>query len=290
MSWNPTQYLAFADHRLRPVVDLLNRVPTQDVELVVDLGCGAGNATKFLRAAWPKAEIIGVDSSPEMLQRARDEDPGVDWVEADIATWQPPRPVSVLFSNAALHWLDGHEALIPKLAGHVEPGGCLALQMPANFRAPSHTTIEDIADQGPWRDAIVPLNTKYPIAELLDACRAYPGTHNARRITFEYVMLGGVNDGPEDARGLVALLKDIPAKVNLIPFNAWPGAPYECSRPEDIAAFADFLNAAGLSAPVRTPRGRDILAACGQLKSASQRLKKTERAALEETAEALGPA
>ena len=140
------------------------------------------------------------------------------------------------------------------------------------------------------RDAIVPLNKKYPIAELLDACRAYPGTHNARRITFEYVMLGGVNDSLEDARGLVALLKDIPAKVNLIPFNAWPGAPYECSRPEDIAAFADLLNAAGLSAPVRAPRGRDILAACGQLKSASQRLKKTERDALEARAEAEGPA
>ena len=165
MSWNPTQYLAFADHRLRPVVDLLNRVPTQDARLVVDLGCGAGNATKFLCAAWPKAEIIGVDSSPEMLQRARDEDPGVDWVEADITKWQPPRPVSVLFSNAALHWLDGHEALIPKLAGHVEPGGCLALQMPANFRAPSHTTIEDIADKGPWRDAIVPLIKEPPTKE-----------------------------------------------------------------------------------------------------------------------------
>ena len=129
------------------------------------------------------------------------------------------------------------------------------------------------------RDVIVPLNKKYPIAELLAACRAYPGTHNARRITFEYVMLRGVNDSLDDARALVALLKDIPAKVNLIPFNAWPGAPYECSTPESIAAFSDLLFAAGLSAPVRTPRGRDILAACGQLKSASQRQKKTEREA-----------
>ena len=129
------------------------------------------------------------------------------------------------------------------------------------------------------RDDLVPINRVHPIAELLDACRAYPGTHNARRITFEYVMLRGVNDSLEDARGLVALLRDIPAKVNLIPFNPWPGAPYDCSAPETIAAFADLLNAAGLSAPVRTPRGRDILAACGQLKSASQRLKKTEREA-----------
>ncbi len=127
------------------------------------------------------------------------------------------------------------------------------------------------------RDVIVPLNKKYPIAQLLAACRAYPGTHNARRITFEYVMLKGVNDSLDDARALCELLRDIPAKVNLIPFNPWPGAPYECSRPEDIAAFSDLLFAAGLSAPVRTPRGRDILAACGQLKSASERLKAAAR-------------
>jgi 23S rRNA (adenine2503-C2)-methyltransferase len=132
------------------------------------------------------------------------------------------------------------------------------------------------------RDVIVPLNKKYPIAALLDACRAYPGTHNARRITFEYVMLRGLNDSAGDARALAVLLKDIPAKVNLIPFNAWPGAPYECSKPADIGAFSDILNAAGVSAPVRTPRGRDILAACGQLKSAGQRLKKSEREAAAE--------
>jgi len=129
------------------------------------------------------------------------------------------------------------------------------------------------------RDVIVPLNKKYPIAALLDACRAYPGTHNARRITFEYVMLRGINDSTDDARRLAELLKDIPAKVNLIPFNAWPGAAYECSASKDIAVFSDILNAAGVSAPIRTPRGRDILAACGQLKSAGQRLKKSEREA-----------
>jgi 23S rRNA (adenine2503-C2)-methyltransferase len=119
------------------------------------------------------------------------------------------------------------------------------------------------------RDVLVPLNKKYPIAALLDACRAYPGSSNARRITFEYVMLKGVNDSPAEARELVRLLKGIPAKVNLIPFNPWPGAPYECSTDPAIAAFSDIVFAAGYSAPVRTPRGRDILAACGQLKSAS---------------------
>jgi 23S rRNA (adenine2503-C2)-methyltransferase len=121
------------------------------------------------------------------------------------------------------------------------------------------------------RDQLVPLNRKYPIAELLAACRNYPGSSNARRITFEYVMLKGVNDSPAEARELVRLLQGIPAKVNLIPFNPWPGAPYECSTDAAIAAFSDIVFAAGYSAPVRTPRGRDILAACGQLKSDSLR-------------------
>jgi 23S rRNA (adenine2503-C2)-methyltransferase len=124
------------------------------------------------------------------------------------------------------------------------------------------------------RDRLVPLNRKYPIAELLAACRNYPGSSNARRITFEYVMLKGVNDSPADARELVRLLGGIPAKVNLIPFNPWPGAPYECSPDEAIAEFSDIIFAAGYSAPVRTPRGRDILAACGQLKSASIKLRR----------------
>jgi len=124
------------------------------------------------------------------------------------------------------------------------------------------------------RDVLVPLNKKYPIAELLDACRTYPGSSNARRITFEYVMLNGINDSPAEARELVRLLKGIPAKVNLIPFNPWPGAPYECSSDAAIAAFSDIVFAAGYSAPVRTPRGRDILAACGQLKSESVRARR----------------
>jgi 23S rRNA (adenine2503-C2)-methyltransferase len=126
------------------------------------------------------------------------------------------------------------------------------------------------------RDVIVPINKKYPIAELLQACRTYPGSSNARRITFEYVMLKDINDSPAEARELVRLLDGIPAKVNLIPFNPWPGAPYECSTPAAIKIFADIVNDAGYSSPVRTPRGRDILAACGQLKSESIKLRKSE--------------
>ena len=121
------------------------------------------------------------------------------------------------------------------------------------------------------RDTLVPINRKWPIAELLKACAAYPGARNSRRITFEYAMLKGVNDSDADARELVRLLTPIHAKVNLIPFNPWPGAPYECSSNNRMHRFAEIVNDGGLSAPIRTPRGRDILAACGQLKSASQR-------------------
>ncbi len=131
------------------------------------------------------------------------------------------------------------------------------------------------------RDMLVPINKKYPLKELLDACRAYPSLSNARRITFEYVMLKDVNDSLEDAKLLIQLLKGIPAKINLIPFNPWPGTNYQCSDWEQIERFADFINQAGYASPIRTPRGRDILAACGQLKSESERMRKVERMAFE---------
>ncbi len=134
-----------------------------------------------------------------------------------------------------------------------------------------HGTTDEI------RNKLVPLNKKYPLAQLLDACRNYPIASNARRITFEYVMLKDVNDTPADAKRLVKLLEGIPAKVNLIPFNPWPGTAYECSEWDTIEAFAEILNRAGYASPVRTPRGRDIMAACGQLKSESQKIRAKER-------------
>ena len=130
------------------------------------------------------------------------------------------------------------------------------------------------------RNELVPLNRKYPIRELLEACRNYPGLSNARRITFEYVMLKGVNDSLSEARALVRLLKGIPAKINLIPFNPWPGSKYECSDWEQIEKFSEVVFNAGYASPVRTPRGRDILAACGQLKSSTEKLSARERLAL----------
>ena len=127
------------------------------------------------------------------------------------------------------------------------------------------------------RDELVPLNRRYPIAELLAAVRAYPGLSNARRVTFEYVVLKGVNDSPAEAKALVGLLKGIPAKINLIPFNPWPGSPYACSDWGAIEKFAAIINRAGYASPIRTPRGRDILAACGQLKSESEKVRASDR-------------
>ena len=132
------------------------------------------------------------------------------------------------------------------------------------------------------RDQLVPINKKWPIRELLAACRAYPGLSNAKRVTFEYVMLKGVNDSVADAKALVRLLTKIPAKINLIPFNPWPGAPYECSDWEQIEKFAEVVNRAGYASPVRSPRGRDIMAACGQLKSESVKQGVTARLSVRE--------
>jgi 23S rRNA (adenine2503-C2)-methyltransferase len=129
------------------------------------------------------------------------------------------------------------------------------------------------ATQDVLRDTLVPLNRKYPIAELMAAIKAYPGLSNARRVTFEYVMLKGINDSLADARALVQLVRGLPAKINLIPFNPWPGSPYECSDWATIEKFAAVINKAGYASPIRTPRGRDILAACGQLKSESEKIR-----------------
>ncbi|HEY4942606.1 MAG TPA: 23S rRNA (adenine(2503)-C(2))-methyltransferase RlmN [Rhizomicrobium sp.] len=158
--------------------------------------------------------------------------------------------------------------MIPR-AGH-EIGSGLAISL--------HAVRDEI------RDRLVPINKKYPLAQLLEACRTYPGASNSRRITFEYVMLKGVNDTLPEARELVKLIKGIPAKINLIPFNPWPGAPYECSDWEQIEKFAEVVNRAGYASPVRTPRGRDIMAACGQLKSESVKTRAKDRMAEIESA------
>lgn len=144
-------------------------------------------------------------------------------------------------------------------------------ELGVNLAISLHAVTDDV------RDILVPINKRYPIKELLQACIDYPASNNARRITFEYVMLDGINDSPADARELVRLLKDIPAKVNLIPFNPWPGSDYKCSSNNAIHKFAKIVNDAGYSSPVRVPRGRDIMAACGQLKSESTKQRASEK-------------
>ena len=149
--------------------------------------------------------------------------------------------------------------------------------VPAGERTKAMLAISLHAANDELRSQIMPINKKYPLDALMAACRAYPGLNNSKRITFEYVMLKGVNDSPKHAVELINLLKGIPAKVNLIPFNPWPGSDYECSDWETIERFADKINAAGYASPIRTPRGRDILAACGQLKSESEKIRASER-------------
>jgi 23S rRNA (adenine2503-C2)-methyltransferase len=154
-------------------------------------------------------------------------------------------------------------------AGVVPMIGRVGSELGVNLAVSLHAVRDEV------RDVVVPLNRKYPIAELMAALRVYPGLTNARRITFEYVMLRGINDSDADAHALVRLVAGIPAKINLIPFNAWPGAPYECSDEATIERFGDIVNRAGYASPVRRPRGRDIMAACGQLKSASEKQRRT---------------
>lgn len=150
VSWEPERYLKYDNLRLRPALDLLARVTHDSPQRVVDLGCGPGTVTTLLAGRWPAAEITGVDSSAEMLARAASAYPDLRWVAADIADWQAEAPVDLIFSNAALHWLDDHEALFPRLAANLATGGVLAVQMPANFDAPSHRIIRGLASNAGW--------------------------------------------------------------------------------------------------------------------------------------------
>ena len=159
----------------------------------------------------------------------------------------------------------------------VSTSGVVPELEPLGTRTQAMLAISLHATNDPLRETLVPLNRKYPLAELMAGIRAYPGLSNARRVTFEYVMLKGINDTPAEARALVQLLKGIPAKINLIPFNPWPGSTYECSDWGTIEAFAAILNRGGYASPIRTPRGRDILAACGQLKSESEKVRASAR-------------
>ncbi len=165
MAWDPAQYLKFSDHRLRPAIDLLARIAIETPARVVDLGCGTGHVTAILAGRWPTAEVIGVDPSASMLERARAENPSLRFEAGEAAGWAATAPVDVLYSNAALHWLGGHDALFPRLLSQVVAGGWLAVQMPRNFGAPSHTAVADAASDGPWAERILPMLAPPPVDE-----------------------------------------------------------------------------------------------------------------------------
>lgn len=164
MAWDPNQYLKFAGPRLRPALDLLQRIDAEAPATVYDLGAGAGNVTRLLAQRWPQANITGVDSSAEMLAKAAADHPAMEWQQADLANWHAPRRADVIYSNAALQWLGDHERLFPRIFSQLAPGGTLAVQMPRNFTAPSHLLIFETALDGPWRPALEPLLNRSPVA------------------------------------------------------------------------------------------------------------------------------
>jgi trans-aconitate 2-methyltransferase len=165
MAWDPQQYLKFGGERLRPAHDLLARIALDAPERIVDLGCGTGTVTALLRARWPRARLTGVDSSREMLERARTALPDVDWECGDLAAWAPAEPADLVVSNAALHWLDDHATLFPRLLSHLRHGGVLAVQMPAQHGAPSHQIGYALAESARWRELLRGLVRRRPILE-----------------------------------------------------------------------------------------------------------------------------
>jgi trans-aconitate 2-methyltransferase len=165
MTWNPTQYLKFAQPRLRPALDLLARIELDAPDVVCDLGCGTGSVTRLMAARWPAARVTGVDASAAMLERARAEWPGIEWVQDDLGRWTPATPPRLIYSNAALHWLADHASLFTQLFGQLAAAGVLAVQMPRNFHAPSHTLIAEAVRGGPWRGRLEPLLRPVPVAE-----------------------------------------------------------------------------------------------------------------------------
>jgi trans-aconitate 2-methyltransferase len=164
-SWDPAQYLKFSQPRLRPALELLARVELDAPAVVYDLGCGTGALTGIMAERWPGAVVTGVDDSADMLKRAAGSAANVRWLRQDLATWAPQAPADLIYSNAALHWLPGHELLLPRLVGYLAPGGVLAVQMPRNFSAPSHLAIGEAAREGPWRARLEPLLQESPVAE-----------------------------------------------------------------------------------------------------------------------------
>lgn len=191
--WDPQQYLAFSDERARPFHDLLARVASEHPAEIVDLGCGPGTLTAMLATRWPGAHVVGVDSSPEMVAAARAVD-RIDVVQADVREWKPARPVDVLVSNAMLHWVPDHLALLPRLVAYVAPGGWLAFQVPGNFAEPSHVLLRELADLPRWRDRLAASRIARPVSydpqDYLDALARLGCSVDAWETTYMQILAG----------------------------------------------------------------------------------------------------
>ncbi len=229
-TWDDRQYLKFADERTRAARDLLARVPLDEAREIVDLGCGPGNSTALLHERWPRARTTGIDNSAEMLQRARADLPACEWIEADLRTWRPAAPVDLLFANAVLQWLPGHDTLFPELLGHVRPGGVLAVQMPCSFGEPSHRAMRELP--GPWHSRPGAVRAASPVeapAFYYDLLAPHARRIDLWRTTYEHVLA--------DAQAIVEWVKG----TGLRPFlDALP----ENERPAYLAAYRDAIDAA----------------------------------------------
>ncbi len=191
MAWDPDHYLRFADHRARPGIELLARVPDIDARRVVDLGCGTGDLTALLAERWPEARTLGIDSSPEMVERARVNHPEGTWAIGDIASWTPDEPSDVMFSSAALHWLDDHAPLFRRLRTRLTDRGVLAVQMPDNWSAPTHRIPAEILDSGDWPDATRTALLRDPLSTVDEYMRwLQPASVDAWRTTYYQRLIG----------------------------------------------------------------------------------------------------
>jgi len=164
-TWNPGQYLRFGNERLQPVIDLIGRIPLESPRVIYDLGCGTGSGTVILKERWPGARVTGVDGSESMLERTRSLEADISWQHSDLTTWEPSVPADLLFSNAVFHWLDDHHTLFPRLMSKLAPGGILAVQMPLNWREPTHRLIAGTVRGGPWRERLEPQLREFPVSE-----------------------------------------------------------------------------------------------------------------------------
>lgn len=192
-AWDPEVYLKFSEARTRPAVDLISRITQRTPTRIIDLGCGTGNITQLLADRWPRSSVTGVDSSAEMLSQAQTKNGSIQWVRQDIAAWRPEQPVDLIVSNAALHWLDAHDTLFPRLMGCLNDGGELGVQMPRNFHAPSHQIITEIATNERWRDRLLGLVRPSPVSDprfYLDTLSACSSSLDLWETTYWHILQG----------------------------------------------------------------------------------------------------